>query len=616
MISKSIMSTIVVAISFIAGLFHLYTGGIGSISSMAQTSIHWLFMSILVFLIYPKKKEKLNLFDISFAAVALVSSLYIVMTWKNRVDRISSALNPLELLIGFLLIVVVLEAARRSSGSVLAITALIFLCYAKVGPYMPGILFHKGYSVSRIVSFISFSENGIFGSALNISSTFIVLFVLFGAFLNGCNGGKLFIDIAYSLTGWARGGPAKTAILSSMLMGCISGSPVANVVTTGTFTIPLMKRAGYESHEACAVEAVASTGGMIMPPVMGAAAFIMAEYLNISYGKVMTAALIPAVLYYMSLFFMVDFVSLKKRLLGMPKSDLPPIRRTMRQSFHLFIPIAGLIYFLIAGWSPMKTVFWAITVLVVIACMRKSTRMSLKGVIEAISDGIISTIPVAVACAAAGIIVGVVGLTGLGVKFSSSLMALSGGSQILGLVYTMFASLVLGCGLPATAVYIILASIAAPALVQMGITPLAAHLFVFYFGIISTITPPVALTAFAAAGIGDANPTKVGGTAFAYGIAAYIVPYMFVFSPSLLMEGDVIGIFIAIITSLFGVYVISSGVVGYFKCNLKLYERIIMFISGIMLVKPGIYTDIAGLMLFFIIVIISKKRSQKQFIHN
>ena len=563
-------------------------------SSMFQTVTHWLIMYSLVFLIYPKKRTRTPL-DLLLCLTAVGVGIFIMATWKSRVNRISPKLPPVELIVGALLIFLVLEAARRVTGNFLAITAVVFLIYAKSGPYLPGILYHKGYSIHRIVSVLCYSENGIFGSALSICATFIVLFVLFGAFLNASNGGQLFIDIAYSLTGWARGGPAKTAILSSLLMGCISGSPVANVVTTGTFTIPLMKKAGYASEEACAVEAVASTGGQIMPPVMGAAAFIMSEYIGIRYGELCIAAFLPALLYYLAIFFIVDFLSVKNNLLGQPRENLPSIPEALKRGIHLFIPIATLIACLIHGFSPMKTVFFSILILIAIAQLRKDTRMNLHSFVEAMVDGISGTVPVAVACAAAGIIVGVVSLTGLGVKFSSSLIALSHGNTFLALFYTMVASIILGCGLPTTAVYIILASMAAPALVQIGIPLLAAHMFVFYFGCISTITPPVALTSYAASGIGEANPSKTGMKAFSFGIVAYIVPYMFAFSPTLLMQGNMLDILRSMVTAVIGVYILASGVAGYLHRSVGKFLRVLLLITGILLIDPTMTTDLIGI---------------------
>lgn len=609
------MEIFVGVIALLGGLFHLYTGGIGTFSSMTQTATHWLIIFSIVFLLYPKKRQR-NLLDWALAFSSIVIGIYILTTWMTRVNRVSPILPTVELIVGVVMIVLVLEASRRCTGNFLAITCLLFLVYAKVGPYLPGILRHKGYSWHRILSVLSFSETGIFGNALNISATFVVLFVLFGSVLNASNGGKLFIDIAYAMTGGSRGGPAKTAILSSLMMGTISGSPVANVVTTGTFTIPLMKKAGYSSEEACAVEAVASTGGQIMPPIMGAAAFLVAEYIGIAYGELCKAAFVPAILYYIALFFIIDFISLKKGLVGLPKDQLPPLKQSLRQGFHLFIPIIALIVSLMNGFSSMKSIFYSTIALIVIAQLSKGTRMNLRKIIGAVQDGIISAIPVAVSCAAAGIIVGIVNLTGLGVKFSSSLIAMSHGNVPAALFLTMIASIILGCGLPTTAVYIILASLAAPALIQMGVTPLAAHLFVFYFGCISTITPPVALTSYAAAAIGDANPSKTGLKAFLFGIVAYIVPFMFVFSPALLLQGSTLTVIYGILTALFGIYLLSASVAGYLRTSMPLILRLVLFAGGIVLIHYSFVTDLIGLALFILVLIFQTLKKNKQSLTN
>ena len=610
LLNSKALTYFIAAVTLAGGLFHLYTGGIGTFSSMVQTGTHWLIVFAVVFLLYPKKRER-NVLDWILTTAAVIIGLYILMTWESRVNKVSAIISPTEMILGIILILLVLEGSRRCTGNFLMITAVVFLIYAKIGPYLPGIFRHKGYSWHRIISTLCYSETGIFGNALNISATFVVLFVLFGSVLNACNGGKLFIDIAYSATGGLRGGPAKTAILSSLMMGCISGSPVANVVTTGTFTIPLMKKAGYTPEEACAVEAVASTGGQIMPPVMGAAAFLVAEYVGINYGELCVAAFVPAQFYYIALYFIIDGVSLKKGLLGLPREQLPPMKEALRGGAHLFIPILALVVSLIYGFSSMKSVFYSTIALVIIAECRKSTRINLKGIIAAIQDGMVSAIPVAVSCAAAGIIVGIVNLTGLGVKFSSSLISLSHGNTIIALFLTMVASIILGCGLPTTAVYIILASLAAPALIQMGVSPLAAHLFVFYFGCISTITPPVALTSYAASGIGDANPTKTGFKDLLYGIVAYIVPYMFVLSPALLLQGSILTSLYGIFTALIGIYELSAGVSGYMRTHLPIPFRLLLVLGGALLIKYGVITDIIGIGIFAAIFLIQTFRQKK-----
>ncbi|BAS28231.1 TRAP transporter permease [Limnochorda pilosa] len=585
------------ALAVFAGLLHLYTGLFGVFSASVQRAAHWGLLAALVFFIYPARRQRktgVTVFDLVLVAGVAVATIYLLANWQNRLLRVFMP-SPQELVMGTMMIVITLEAARRTAGWFLSLTALIFLVYAQLGPYLPGILRHRGYSLSRVVSFLYSTTEGIFGTPIGISATFIILFILFGAFLNESGGGKFFIDLAYAVAGRFRGGAAKTSVISSALMGTISGSPIANAVTTGTFTIPLMRRNGYPNHVACAVEAAASTGGMIMPPVMGAAAFIMAEYLRVTYTDVAIAAAIPAVLYFVAVFLMVDFEAQRRGIVSLPSESLPDVRKTLRQGGHLLIPLAALIYFLLDRWSPMKAVVWSTLILVAVSWLRRETRLDLPRVLRALDTGVRNAAPVATACAAAGIILGIVSMTGLGVTFSSSLLELSRGNLLLALVITMVASLILGMGLPATAVYLVLATLAAPALESMGVQPIAAHMFVFYFGIISTITPPVALTAYAAAGIGGANPARVGWSAFGLGIVGYIVPFMFVYSPSLLMVGTTWKILGSVVTALLGVYCIAASVTGYLKGRIGVVARTALFIAGLFLIRPGLVTDAVGI---------------------
>ena len=530
------------------------------------------------------------------------------MAWRAQLTRVGFP-SSAEVLLGVIMILVILEAARRTAGLVLAATAIVFLVYALAGPYSPGFLAHRGYSLPRLVSFLFMTSEGIYGIPLGVSSTYVVLFVLFGAFLNRMGGGKLFIDAAYAVTGRFRGGPAKTAVLSSGLMGTISGSAIANVVTTGTFTIPLMKQMGYHPDVAGAVEAVASTGGMIMPPVMGAAAFIIAQYLGIPYAQVAWAALIPAVLYYLCVFFIVDMEAAKHGLRGLPAAQLPSLSRSLAQGGLLFVPILVLIALILRGVSPTKAVFWSTILVFAVAFVHRPTRPNLTTILGALEDGAKNSISVAISCACAGLIVGVISLTGIGVKFSSSLIELSHGSIFLALVYTMIASIILGMGMPATAVYVIQAALNVPALVQMGVAPLAAHLFVFYFSVVACITPPVALTAYAAAGISGGHPGKTGWNAFWFGCVAYIVPYIFVYSPCLLMQGTAWAIVSAFATAAVGTYLLAAGIEGFFIIRRSLIERVLLFLAGVALIIPGGATDVLSLPLVAVVVVLGLKRT-------
>ena len=591
---------VVMALGVAVSLFHLYTGGFGIFSSMTQRAVHWTLLGVLGFLMYPARKTSARTrptwMDLLLAVLTLVTGVYILLNWEDVVDRAGMAIER-DIYFGFVLVVVVLEATRRVVGGALAYTALAFLLYAYLGPWMPGIFEHKGYSIERIISVMYTSTEGIFGIPLGVSSTYIVLFVLFGAFLSQCGGGKFFIDFPFSLTGRARGGPAKTAVISSAFMGTMSGSAVANVVTTGTFTIPLMKRTGYPAVVAGAVEAVASTGGQIMPPIMGAAAFIMSEYTEIPYVQIAIAAVIPAILYFFAVYMMVDLEAVKHGLKGLPREQLPRLKDTFLWGGHLFLPLIVLVAMLVWAYSPMKSVFWGIILIFVVGMARKTTRFAPSKLLDAMEVGARNAVSIAAACASAGIIVGVIALTGLGLKFSESLVSLSGGSPLLALIFTMVASLILGCGMPTTAAYVVLAVLAAPVLVKLGIPVLTAHMFIFYFGCISTITPPVALSSYAGAGIAEADPTAVGNTAFKYGLVAYIVPYMMVYGPALLMQGSPLTIAWSFFTACVGVIAFTAGLQGYLRRRCYVVERLLLVGAGLLLILQGIVTDLIGILI-------------------
>lgn len=616
----SIVKRFVTIIAVMAGLFHLYSGGISALSSMDQRGMHWLFMSVLALLTYPatKKNNGTKWYDYLFVLAAIAASLYVLITWPDRINRFGPStdfIKNMDLLMGILMVFIVLETTRRTTGLFLALTAAAFLAYMFFGPYLPGIFMHRGYDLERVVPYLLFTTEGIYGIALGVCSSFIILFILFGSFLHQSGAGQFFIDLAFSLAGRLRGGPAKTAIISSGLMGSISGSPIANVVTTGTFTIPLMIRAGYNPNVACAVEAVASTGGMIMPPMMGAAAFIMAEFLSVPYKEVIIAAFLPALLYYIAIYLVVDLEAAKQGIVGLPAKDLPSFKDTLRTGGHLLIPLIGLVYFLIQGYSPQKTVFWSIITVVVVSFLKKESRINLNKFFIALEKGITQAVPVATACAAAGIIVAAVNLTGLGVRFSTQIVELSRGIPLIALFMTMVASLILGMGLPATAVYVVVASVAAPALIKMGFSPMASHLFVFYFGIISTITPPVALTAYAAAGLVDkANPNKVGIKAFLFGLIAFVMPYVFMWEPSFLFADSMFNIIVNMGFALFGLYFFAGGIVGFFGYRLNKISRLFIFMIGFFSIYPSYMVNIAAFITGIVVIVFGKKSGFKNFI--
>ncbi|HOP85501.1 MAG TPA: TRAP transporter permease [Syntrophorhabdaceae bacterium] len=594
-------------------LFHLYTGCMGSLDPWSQRVIHLSFGFIITFLTYPYiKGKKINIIDICLAILSLLCGLYIIINMDALVDRAGMP-TKWDIVFGVITIILVLEMTRRVIGLALVIVSIVFLLYAYFGPYLPDAIAHRGYSIERIATHMYTTLEGIFGVPISVSATFVILFVIFGAFLEATKTGDFFINFANSIAGKRRGGPAKVAVISSGFFGTISGSAVANVVGTGTYTIPLMKRTGYAPHFAGAVEAVASSGGQLVPPVMGAAAFVISEMTGESYLKICIAAIIPSVLYYTSLFTAVHMEARRANLSGLSEEEVPKFWATLKSQGYLAISALVLVYFLAVELrSPSFSAFWAIIAALILSSIKKSTRLNLKGLIKALESGAKGALSVVAACAAAGIVVGVVTLTGLGLKFSGAIIQLAHGNLYLTLFFTMIASLILGMGLPTTAAYIICAILAVPALTNLGVNVLSAHLFVFYFAIISAITPPVALAAYAGAGIAKSDPMKTGLTACRIGLAAFIVPYMFVFNPALLMHGSVIQIIWVTFTAIVGVFFLSSSVIGWWITQMSVWERVLLFIASLLLIEPRVLTDI--LALFFMIPVLLfqiKKRKVK-----
>ncbi len=604
----------IIAVS--ASLYHLFYAYFHPFFALDHRAIHWGFMSSLIFLLYPfskslSPKKRPSLFDLAFWLISAGICIWIFIYSFDIMNRAGKFLD-LDVIIGTILILFVLEAARRSAGWPVPVVAITFLLYTFFGPYLPEVLVHKGYSLKRTSTYLALSTDGVFGVPIGVSANFIFLFILYGAILQKSGAGKFFTDLAFSVTGWTRGGPAKAAVVSSCFFGMISGSSVANTVTTGSFTIPLMKRTGYPAHFAGAVEASASTMGQIMPPVMGAAAFLIAEFLGIPYIKVCIAAAIPAVLSFFAIFMQVHFKAVLMGIKGIPRADLPSLKETLIKGWHHLISIFLLVYFLSLNFSPERAVFWAILATIVCSYIRRHTRMSLRDIFEAFKEGAIGSVEVAAACAAAGIIIGSITMTGLGLKFSSLIADLSGGNLLLALPFTMIACLALGMGVPTTAQYIIIAALVAPALIKLGVVAIAAHLFIFYFGTRADITPPVALAAYAGAGIAGSNPMKTGVTAFQLGIAGYIVPFMFIYGPELLTIGPVHKVLLATLTATFGVYCLAAGVQNCLLMRTAFYERILLLITSFLLIKPGLTTDFIGVTLFGIVYLSQRMRQKKK----
>jgi TRAP transporter 4TM/12TM fusion protein len=609
-ITAKIVSFLTIAMS----LFHLYMAGFGRIPSNKVRAIHLGFVLALVFLLYPmfKKKDKSppkpSVFDYILAVMGMVVNIYLYL----NIDAISmraGVMYTTDYVMGGIAILLVMEAARRCVGKELAILSGLFLLYAYLGPYLPGALMHRGFGVKRLIDHMYISAEGIYGIPLGTSATIIFLFILFGAFLAESGLSEFFTNISMAVAGHTIGGPAKVSIIASGLLGMINGSAAANVVTTGAFTIPLMKRTGYENHFAGAVEAVASTGGQIMPPVMGAAAFIMAEYLGVPYRTIMITAIIPAILYYVTLWINVHFEAARLGLKGVPKDQLPNAGAEFRQRGHLTIPVFLLIGLMMMNYTPSYAAFYSILCLVAVSFLRRQTHMRLGKLLTALESGAKQSLSVASACAVVGLVVGVVTITGLGLQLANMIIYLSGGILILTLFFTMVACIILGMGMPTSAAYIVAATVASPALTKLGVLPITAHMFVFYFAVLSAITPPVALASYAGAGIADAPPSKVGWTAVRLGLLGFIVPFMYIYSPELLMMGsDPLSLILAFITAVVGCLCLGSAGQGYLLTASRWYERVLMLAAAFLLLDSGMATDIPGLTILAVVYLLQKRR--------
>lgn len=604
------------AVSAVAiSIFHLMNvSGMLALSTMPIRVLHLMTMVLIVFLIQKGKKSKDSLVDKGIrligAALTLFCSIYILMRWESIISS-GGLTNQLDVIVGIVIIAVVLEATRRSAGWALSIITFLFLVYPFVGPYLPYILRSRTYTVSRIFSFLFTTTEGIYGIPISVSSSYIILFCIYGAFLSEFGAGQFLFKLSASMTKKFVAATAKTSIIFSALIGMISGSAAGNVAITGSLTIPMMIKSGYKPEKAGAISAVAATGGQIMPPIMGAAAFMMAELIGVSYSSIMKAALLPAILYFLSIFIIVHLEA-KKEKIDMDGLDdkNEGLIQVLKEGWHFAFPIIALIVLMVAGYSPFKSAFYSIIALMIVYILARLLKdkklgfdiVSKTGV--ALKKGALDTVPIATACASAGIIAGILSITGLGSKLSGLIVQVADGRLIVALGLTMLVSLILGMGLPTTAAYLVLASVVAPALVQLGLPLLSAHMFVFFFGCISTITPPVALASYVAAGIAGTDLNKVGWMAFKYGLVSFILPYMFVYGPSLFMIGSASTIITTFVLSVLGVFGIAASVVGYFKVEIQLWQRFTLFIAGILLINQGLLTDVIGAALFILIYVL------------
>lgn len=586
--------------------FHFYTAGAGLLPAQTQGAVHLGFALVLTFLLYPArqsadKKQGTPWYDFILAGLSAMTCLYLVVNFIALTYR-SGLPTDTDLLMGVLLILVLLEATRRISNPVLSCLAIAALMYCFFGRALPDMFSHRGFSITRIVNHMYLGTEGIFGTPLEVSATFVFMFILFGAVLEKTGIGKFIIDLSLALAGWSVGGPAKVAVVSSGLMGTVSGSSVANVCTTGMFTIPLMKSIGYRPAFAGAVEAAASTGGQIMPPVMGAGAFIMAQFLGVPYTTVALAAVIPAVLYYAAVMIQVHFEAQRLGLKGLPREQLPSVLFLLRTKGFLLLPLAAIIYFLLAGFTPLKAAFYGILICIPLSWLNKETRLTPQKLYQAFESGARSSLSVACACACVGMVVGTSTLTGLALRIASSIVDLAGGMLLPTMLLTMCASILLGTGLPTTANFIVTSTMAAPALLQLGVPPIAAYMFVFYFGIAADLTPPVALAAYAGAGIAGGDPMKTGMIAFKLALAGLLIPYIYVFNPMLLfVDVEPLHMAQAIATALIGVFLLSMFTIGFFKTKMSWLLRLLALCGALGLLIPGTITDILGLCILAII---------------
>ena len=613
--------------------YHLiFAAGLWTPRTLQHRSIHVAMMLILSFALYPATKKAsrktIAWYDYVLMALSAVTAIYMYVNYNTIVNR-AGVVNGTDVIVGAILTVLVLEATRRVCGTALPVLSLIFILYALMGRRagmipinIPGIFLHRGYTLPKMFSNFYTNTEGIYGSSVNVASTYIFLFICFGEFMNKCGMGKFFNDIATALAGWSKGGPAKVAIIAAGLLGMINGAAVAVVVTTGSFTIPLMKKDGYDNEFSGAVVATGSVGGQLMPPVMGAAAFIMAETLGIKYNYLLVCAIIPAVIYYLGILFQIQLRADRLNMKPTPREELPKVGQVMKESGHLAIPIIFLVYMLFfSGKTVIMAAFYSIICTIVVAELRKNTRMSLNDIIAALAKSAVSTVSVAIACACVGCIVGVCSITGFALNLANAIVMIGQNSLLFTLVFSMVTCMILGMGLPSIPAYIITSTVAAPALVQLGIPDIAAHMFCFYFAMFANLTPPVALASFAAAGISGGDPMKTGWASVKLALAGFILPYMFVYNNSLLLIGQQInadtgkmeivrtGFAAGAMTAVFsviGVALLSIAVEGHLFKKVSLPLRVLAIIGAFLLMTPSMPLNLAGIAVAAAVIVVQK----------
>lgn len=610
---------VITFIAIIWSLFQLYVNSLGVLDAIRLRSWHILFLFIMTFLLYPAyKKEKRErslptVFDFIWMALGIGSFGYLLVNYNAYVLR-GGYLLPIDYVVAGIGVLVVFEAARRVVGN-LAVMALIFLIYNFVGPYIPGPFGHSGFSIKRVVEHMFWGSQGVLGIGVGVSATYIFLFILFGAFLRISGFSNFINDLALTIAGKSAGGPAKVAVFASALMGMINGSALANVATTGTITIPLMKKNGYNANFAGAVEAVASTGGQFAPPIMGAVGFIMAEFLGVSYTKVMLAAIIPALLYYLTLIMAVHFEARKNGLKGIAKENIPRVMEVLKKQGHLSLPLITLLVIMFLGYTPLYAAVFSIFATIIASWFSKDTRMGLARIVEALEEGARGAVGVGVACVIIGIVIGTVSLTGLGLTFGYQVLQFAGEGQLyLAGFLVMIMSIILGMGVPGIAAYVIVATVAAPVLIKAGATPMAAHMFVLIYASLSNITPPVAMSSYVAAGIADSDQNKTSYIAVRLGLTGFILPFFFLNNPLLLMQdGSTTRILMAALSATFGVTCLASALQGWLLTRTSWIERILLLLVALLTIEPSIGLDLVGIVIFIGVLIWQRVTKQKEF---
>ncbi|OQA43909.1 MAG: Sialic acid TRAP transporter permease protein SiaT [Spirochaetes bacterium ADurb.Bin315] len=591
----------VTVLFIIWSIFQLYATTIGKIDAMRLRTWHLLFLLMFTFLLFPTykteplKRKAPPVWDWLLLGLTFFSVGYLLLYYTTVAKR-GGYLNKTDLVVAFILLAVIFEAGRRACRSLMYL-GLIFLLYNFLGRFIPGDLGHVGFSLKRVLSHMVWGSQGVFGVGIGVSATYIFLFVLFGAYLKYSGFSQFINDVSLTLVGRSAGGPAKVAVIASALMGMINGSAIANVATTGTITIPMMKKTGYKKEFAAAVEAVASTGGQFTPPIMGAVGFVMAEFMGVSYTKVLVAAAIPAFLYYLSLLFAVHFEAKRLGLSGLSKENIPDALEVFKKQGHLLIPLVVLLVLLGIGYTPLFAAVISIFATVGASWLRKETRMDWRTIVQATVEGARSSITVGMSCVIIGVIIGTVSLTGLGLSFGFVILRIVGEGQLfLGGLMVMIMSTVLGMGVPGVAAYVIVSAVSVPVLIQTGAIPMAAHMFCLIYACLSNITPPVAMSSYVASGIADSNQTKTSLIAVKLGLTGFILPFFFLNNPILLIgstpDVSVLVTIRAVITSSIGAVALSAGLQGYLLRNLAIIERGLLIISGLLFIEPGLITDL------------------------